>query len=96
MNKRKERMGEETKNMNRDERRDGDEGAAQKEPTWQSKKEKESLHGATDGNIQGQEESTQQRGPLDWNIRGDALASGQVHGIRTGTSGGERTGRPQN
>ena len=33
MNKSKERTGEETKNMNRDERREGDEGAPQKEAT---------------------------------------------------------------
>ena len=33
MNKSKERRGEETKNKNREERREGDEGAAQKETT---------------------------------------------------------------
>ena len=97
MNKSKERMREETKNMNRDERREGDEGAAQKETTdnRQGKKENDGRHGATDWNIRGQEEAAQQRGPLDWNIRGDAEASGQAHGARTGTSGEERTGRQQ-
>ena len=61
------------------------------------KKKKESWHGATDWNIRGQEEATQQRGPLDWiiHIRGDALACGQAHSSRTGTSGDERTGRQQ-
>ena len=45
---------------------------------------------ATDRNIRGQEEATQQRGPLDWITRGDAVASGQAQGTRTGTSGEER------
>ena len=95
MNKTKERMREDTKNMNRDEREEGGEGAAQKETTdnQQIKKEKHGRHGATDGNNRGQEEPRQQRGPLDWNIQGDAEASGQAHGARTAISGEERTGR---
>ena len=32
-------------------------------------------------------------GPPDWNTRGDAVASGQAQGTRTGTSGEERKGR---
>ena len=38
MNKSNERMGEETKIMNRDERREGDEGAAQKETTGKARR----------------------------------------------------------
>ena len=80
MNKNKERMGEETKDKNRDDRREGDEGAAQKA------RKKNGWHAATDGNIRSQEEATQQRDPPDWNIREDAVASGQAHGTRTGPS----------
>ena len=95
-NKSKEPMREDTKNMNRDEGGEGDEGVAQKESTHnrQSNKKKERKHGASDWNIWGVEEATQQRSPPDWNIRGDA--SRQAHGARTGTSGEERTGRQQN
>ena len=93
MDKSDERKREDTKNMNRDEGGEGDEGAAQKESTdsRQNKKEKDGRHGATDWNIRGPEEATRQRIPLDWNIRGDA--SRHTHGARTGTSGEERTGR---
>ena len=38
MNKSKEQMGEETKDMNHDERREGDEGAAQKESTCKARR----------------------------------------------------------
>ena len=40
MNKNKERMGEETKNKNSYERREGDEGAAQKETTGKAGRRK--------------------------------------------------------
>ena len=40
MNKNKERIGEETKNMNRYERREGDEGAAQKKTTGKARDRK--------------------------------------------------------
>ena len=83
MNKSKERKRDDTKNKNRDEGGQGGEGAAQKESTdnQQTKKEKDGRHGATDWIIRDTEEATQQRSPLDWNIRGDA--SGQAHRART-------------
>ena len=63
MNKNKKRMGEKTKNMNRDERREGDEGAAQKKTTSKAKKRKKVWHRATDWNIRGQEEATHNGAP---------------------------------
>ena len=73
-------------NMNRNKERKGEET---KNMNSYERREGE----ATDRNIRGQEEATQQRGPLGWNTRGVAVASGQAHGGRAETSGEERKGR---
>ena len=50
---------------------------------------------ADDWNIKGQDEPTQQQGPMVWSICEDEVARGQVQGAQTGTSGEERRGQQQ-
>ena len=82
--------------MNRDPRREGDEGAAQKETTGKAgRRRKEGTVPRTGTSGADQEKATKHQGNLDWIIRGATEKRRKAQRAQTGTAEEERAGRQQ-